>query len=126
MERMLLDFDSKVAVLKFNHPEVLNAVGGQMLEELIDAIAQVRDSANDARCLLLTGVGRAFCAGANLQDEDGRGRFGAAAGDGLRAGYHPVLLAMRDLEMPIVTAVNGAAAGIGMSFAPSRRHRLRP
>ena len=118
MERILLDFDSKVAVLKFNHPEVLNAVGGQMLEELGAAVAQVKDRANGARCLLLTGVGRAFCAGANLQEEARQKRFGGGgAGDGLRAGYHPILLGLRDMDMPIVTAVNGAAAGIGMSFA---------
>ncbi len=116
MERILLDFDGKVAVLKFNHPEVLNAVGGQMLEELGAAVAEVGNPANGARCLLLTGVGRAFCAGANLRDEERRGRSGGA-GDGLRAGYHPILLGMRDMDMPIVTAVHGAAAGVGMSFA---------
>ena len=115
MERMALDFDGKVAVLKFNHPEVLNAIGGQMLEDFVEAFDQVKDPANGARALLLTGVGRAFSAGANLQERGRNERH--RAGDGLRAGYHPLLLGLRDLEMPIVTAVNGVAAGVGMSFA---------
>ena len=115
MERMTLDFDGKVAVLKFNHPEVLNAIGGQMLEEFIEAFDQVKDPANGARALLLTGVGRAFSAGANLQERGRNER--RRAGDGLRGGIHPLLLGLRDLEMPIVTAVNGVAAGVGMSFA---------
>ena len=115
MERMRLDFDGKVAVLKFNHPEVMNAVGAQMLADLTEAVGEVREPSNGARCLLLTGEGRGFCAGANLQD-DNRNE-GGGVGGGLRGGYHPLLLTLRDLDIPIVTAVNGAAAGIGMSFA---------
>lgn len=116
MERILLDFDGKVAILKLNHPEVLNAIGAQMLEEFSDALLDIENSANGARCLLLTGAGRGFSAGANLQDEGGNERRGGA-GSGLRSGYHPILLRLRDLEMPLVTAVNGPAAGVGMSFA---------
>src|SRR6056297_403292 len=116
MERMSLDFEGNVAVLRFNHPEVMNAVGAQMLADFTEAVYQLRDPANGARCLLLTGQGRGFCAGANLQDE-GRAARRGGAGDGLRRGYHPLLLMLRDLDMPLVTAVNGAAAGGGMSFA---------
>jgi 2-(1,2-epoxy-1,2-dihydrophenyl)acetyl-CoA isomerase len=116
MERMSLDFDGKVAVVKFNHPEVMNAVGSQMLQDFTEAVRELRRPANGARCVLLTGEGRSFCAGANLQDT-GRSERKGGAGDGLRGGYHPLLLTLRDLEMPIVTAVNGAAAGVGMSFA---------
>lgn len=116
MERMSLSFEGKVAVLKFNHPEVMNAVGAQMLADFTAAVAELRKPDHGARCLLLTGEGRGFCAGANLQDE-GRDRRQGGAGDNLRSGYHPLLLALRDLEMPMVTAVNGAAAGVGMSFA---------
>ena len=117
-ERIRLDYDGKVAVLKFDHPEVRNAVGAQMLAELGTAIREVRDRGADVRCLLITGEGAGFCAGANLADADRtKQRETQGAGDGLRSGYHPLLCAMRDLEMPIVTAVNGAAAGVGMSFA---------
>lgn len=116
MERMSLEFTDRVAVLKFNHPEVMNAVGARMLDDFFEALAEIKNPANGARCLVLTGEGRGFCAGANLQDED-RGDRRGGAGDSLRTRYHPILLQLRDLEMPIVTAVNGAAAGVGMSFA---------
>ncbi|HEX7035095.1 MAG TPA: enoyl-CoA hydratase/isomerase [Pseudomonadales bacterium] len=114
MERVTLTFEGNVAVLKFNHPEVMNAVGQQMAAELLQAVLQVRNSG--ARCLLITGEGRGFCAGANLQDE-ARGERQGGAGDMLRRVYHPLLVTLRELEIPIVTAVNGAAAGVGMSFA---------
>ncbi len=116
MERMSLEFQDKVAVLKFNHPEVMNAVGSRMLEDFVAALAEIQNPSNGARCLLITGEGRGFCAGANLQDEARDERHGGA-GDGLRTTYHPILLTLRDLDMPLVTAVNGAAAGVGMSFA---------
>jgi 2-(1,2-epoxy-1,2-dihydrophenyl)acetyl-CoA isomerase len=114
-QRISLAFDGPVAVLRFQHPEVLNAVGVKMLAELQQAVREVADPAHGARCLLITGEGRAFCSGANLADPD-RDITGSA-GDSLRGSYHPMLLALRDLDMPIVSAVNGAAAGIGMSFA---------
>ena len=117
-ERVSLEYEGKVAVLKFDHPEVMNAVGSRMLQDLQAAVREVRDRGTDVRALLITGEGRGFCAGANLADEDrARERETQGAGDGLRTGYHPLLVAMRDLEVPIVTAVNGAAAGVGMSFA---------
>ncbi|MCC5871650.1 MAG: enoyl-CoA hydratase/isomerase [Gammaproteobacteria bacterium] len=117
-ERIRLDYDGKVAVLKFNHPEVRNAVGAKMLTELGEAVREVRDRGDEVRCLMITGEGAGFCAGANLADADRtKQRETQGAGDGLRSGYHPLLCAMRDLEMPIVTAVNGPAAGVGMSFA---------
>jgi len=111
-----LEFVDRVAVLKFNHPEVMNAVGGQMLEDLREAIGQIKARGSDTRCLLLTGEGRGFCAGANLNDDSGKRRKGGA-GDSLRHTYHPIMFDLRGLDMPIVTAVNGAAAGVGMSFA---------
>ena len=116
MERLSLEFIDRVAVLKFNHPEVMNAIGARMLDDFFEALGELKKPSNGARALLLTGEGRGFCAGANLQDEDRSERRGGA-GDGLRTTYHPILLALRDLEMRMDTAVNGAAAGVGMSFA---------
>ena len=110
--KVLLDFEGKVALLRLNHPKVLNALDADMLESLDAALREVQDPNNGARCLLITGVGRGFCSGANLSDRRGDGPAAA-----LRTTYHPLLLALRDLDMPIVTAVNGAAAGMGMSFA---------
>ncbi len=116
MSRMHLEINDSVALLKFNHPEVMNAIGGQMLLDFAEALAEVKDPANGARCLLLTGEGRGFCAGANLQDDTPSDRP-KPAGSALRNSYHPLLFELRGLNMPIVTAVNGAAAGVGMSFA---------
>lgn len=116
MHKMTLEFTDKVAVLKFNHPQVMNAMGQEMLEDFHASVAELKNPANGARCLLLTGEGRGFCSGANLSDEGRQQRTGGA-GDGLRSHYHPLLFALRELDMCIVTAVNGAAAGVGMSFA---------
>ena len=115
MERVILEIENGVAIIKLNHPEVLNAVGAQMLSEFTEAVAQVKTDSS-ARCLLLTGEGRGFSAGANLQDDAGS-QPRRSAGNGLRHGYHPLLLELRGLDMPMVTAVNGVAAGVGMSFA---------
>jgi len=52
--------------LKFNHPEVLNSIGAQMLSELTDAVSQIAAPDSGVRCVLLTGEGRGFCAGANI------------------------------------------------------------
>jgi 2-(1,2-epoxy-1,2-dihydrophenyl)acetyl-CoA isomerase len=117
MERMHLEFIDGVALLKFNHPQVMNAVGKQMLIDFADALAQIKNPRNGARCVLLTGEGRGFCAGANLQDNDNSSSGSKEAGSSLRNSYHPLLFELRGLEIPIVTAVNGAAAGVGMSFA---------
>ena len=115
--KVRLDFEDSVAVLTFNHPEVLNAIGPDMQEGLSDALAALQSRPAHVRCLMITGAGRGFCSGANLAGR-GSGQGGQkGAGTSLRNYYHPLLLALRDLEMPIVTAVNGAAAGVGMSFA---------
>ncbi len=117
-ERIKLDFHDKVAVLTLSHPEALNAVSIKMLKELDEAIGIVSERENGARCLLMTGEGRGFCAGANLTDGDvDRSGSERDAGAVLEQYYHPFLLKLRDLPMPFVTAVNGVAAGVGMSFA---------
>lgn len=115
-EKVLLEIRDGVAFLKFNDPGVLNAVGPQMIADLGPAVQEAAGSG--ARCLLISGEGRGFCSGANVADVNRRrGSGNAGGGDALRTQYHPLLLALRDLDMPIVTAVNGAAAGVGMSFA---------
>lgn len=118
LERMKLTIDGPIAVLAFNHQEVLNAVSAELLADFNAALDQIEDPASGVRCLVLTGEGRAFCAGANLQSggmgkRDGKTDAGAA----LESVYHPTLRRLRNLHCPIITAVNGAAAGAGMSFA---------
>ncbi|MYE02352.1 MAG: hypothetical protein F4Y03_13990, partial [Alphaproteobacteria bacterium] len=125
--KMELRFDGSVAILAFNDPEVLNAIGHRMREDFSAALDRIEASA--ARCILLTGNGRAFCAGANLNDPDRppRDREAEARGEqksDLEGWYNPTLERLRASAVPVVSAVNGAAAGIGMSFALSADIRI--
>lgn len=113
-----LGVTNKVAKLTLNDPDALNAVSEQMIRELGKAMDEISDPATGARALLITGTGRGFCSGANLAD--GRAdnpNDDRDAGARLDQLYHPFLRKLRNLEFPIVTAVNGPAAGVGMSFA---------
>jgi 2-(1,2-epoxy-1,2-dihydrophenyl)acetyl-CoA isomerase len=116
-ERVKLDIEENVGVLTLNHPEVMNAVSAEMLGGLMNALDQVENPKHGVRCLLVTGAGRGFCAGANLQPRAEGSRASGDAGSVLETLYHPFLRRLRELPLPIVTAVNGAAAGVGMSFA---------
>lgn len=119
-ERVKVDVHGHVGVLKLNHPEVLNAVSPEMLKGLMGAMAYIEKPSTGLRALVLTGEGRGFCAGANLTGGAGSNDFGPQerdAGAALETVYHPFLRRLRNLKMPFVTAVNGAAAGVGMSFA---------
>src|SRR6201996_7524096 len=112
-----LAFDGAVAVLTLDHPEVMNAVSIDMLGGLAEALDAIDDRRTDVRCLVLTGTGRAFCTGANLQGRNNQTAGRSNAGAALETAFHPFLRRLRNLHCPIVTAVNGAAAGAGMSFA---------
>ena len=107
------EIQNDIAIVRFNDPTVMNAIGNEMLAELSQVVGAIARGSTDARCLLITGNGRGFCSGANLSDSGSDRKFDGS----LRGGYHPVFLALRDLSIPVVTAVNGAAAGVGMSFA---------
>lgn len=106
-----------VATVTLNRPERLNAMNEALLKELRQA---VREAADDAaiRCVLITGAGRGFCAGADLAagDElmvDGR----PDPGPMMERQYNPLVRALRALEKPVVAAVNGPCAGGGMGLA---------
>ncbi|MBS04649.1 MAG: 2-(1,2-epoxy-1,2-dihydrophenyl)acetyl-CoA isomerase [Gammaproteobacteria bacterium] len=109
-----VEHHDKVGIITLNAPEVLNALSSDMVAELSQALDEVL--ASDARCLLLTGEGRGFCAGANLQT---RGKEGGPTpvGSVLETHYHPILNRIRQMDIPMVAAVNGPAVGVGMSFA---------
>ncbi len=105
-----------VAILKLDHQEVMNAVSMDMLGGLSDALDAIEEKKDEVRCVVLTGAGRAFCTGANLQGRNNQSKK-TKAGLTLETGFHPFLRRIRNLHCPIVTAVNGPAAGAGMSFA---------
>lgn len=115
--RITLDIEDHIGTLTLNHPEVLNATSAEMLEGLGAALEVVESGARDVRCLILTGAGRGFCAGANLQGRGDGGGPKRTAGVELESVYHPLLRRLRALPCPMVSAVNGVAAGIGMSLA---------
>jgi 2-(1,2-epoxy-1,2-dihydrophenyl)acetyl-CoA isomerase len=120
--RVLLDTIGDVVVMTLNDPPVLNAFGQKLREDMQVALDRVQGSA--ARCLVITGAGRAFCSGANLNDPDRpeRDRAAEARGDvksDLEAWYNPTFLRLRALRFPVITAINGIAAGAGMSLALS-------
>ncbi len=116
-QRAKLDIDGNVGILTLNHTEVMNAISVEMLSGLMSALAEVENPKNGVRCLIMTGAGRGFCAGANLQPSSGNVGESGGTGSVLETAYHPFLRELRELAMPLVTAVNGVAAGGGMSFA---------
>jgi len=117
--RIKLEFKDELAIIELNHPEVLNAISIEMLNELKSAVSKVSDPQSGARCLLITGAGRGFCSGANLVEAS----LPNNEGDNLdipfslNNTYNPFFLALRALDIPIVCAVQGPVAGIGMSLA---------
>lgn len=115
-KHVTLDLDGSVAILKLDHQEVMNAVSVDMLGGLSEALGTIEEKKDEVRCVVLTGAGRAFCTGANLQGRNSQSKK-TKAGLTLETGFHPFLRRIRNLHCPIVTAVNGPAAGAGMSFA---------
>jgi 2-(1,2-epoxy-1,2-dihydrophenyl)acetyl-CoA isomerase len=103
--------DGAVQTITLNRPEKMNAFTRGMHGELREALKQARDP--EVRAVVITGAGRAFCAGQDLTEFSETGDIGAT----LRATYHPNVHAVRELEKPVIAAVNGACAGAGLSFA---------
>ena len=105
--------DGAVLTITLNRPDVLNALNRSVHRGIHAALQEAgRDPA--VRAVVITGAGRGFCVGQDLQE------FSSGAGDvaqNLRDNYHRNVLAIRALEKPVIAAVNGAAAGAGMSLA---------
>ncbi|MBU0825968.1 MAG: enoyl-CoA hydratase/isomerase family protein [Alphaproteobacteria bacterium] len=114
-----LDIADNVATITLNRPDRLNSMPPAMADDIRSALDYL--PLLGARALLITGEGRGFCSGADL----GGDRTASAVGGGansrkaLRNHYNPMLLALANLDIPVVTAVNGPAAGVGCSFALS-------
>ena len=117
MPGLLVDLTEGVQTLTFNNPERLNALTSEMVRDLGQAVrAAERDDA--IRALVLTGAGRGFCSGADINDfHVGEGEGPLDLGAGLRTSLNPFVMRLHALEKPVVAAVNGVAAGAGLSLA---------
>ena len=103
--------DGAVQTITLTRPDKMNAFTRGMHKELNNALKDARDA--EVRAVVITGAGRAFCAGQDLTEFSEAGDISTA----LRETYHPNVHAVRALEKPVIAAVNGACAGAGLSFA---------
>jgi len=116
-EQIRFETRDRIARVTLNRPDRLNSFTTQMHGELRDALSRVA-AGGDARVLLLTGEGRAFCAGQDLSDRAvAPGAAPVDLGASIEENYRPLVLALRDLPLPVVCAVNGVAAGAGANIA---------
>jgi 2-(1,2-epoxy-1,2-dihydrophenyl)acetyl-CoA isomerase len=116
MTDILFDAAEGVATITLNRPDVLNSFNRPMARALRDVLDRVAH--DDAiRAVVLTGVGRAFCAGQDLAEAAPKNAPIPDLGDIVRDSYNPVILAIRTLEKPVLCAVNGVAAGAGANLA---------
>ncbi len=105
--------DQGVAWITLNRPDKLNSLTSDMLQTLQAHVSSISTS-DTARAMVITGAGKAFCAGQDLADIDG-----ADLGEVLEQNYNPLVRAIKGLNMPVIACVNGVAAGAGANLALS-------
>lgn len=111
---LLFSKDGAVATIALNRPEVYNALNDEITFELQHALREVLKD-DSVRVLILTGEGKAFCAGQDLKASVGAGRRSFM--DSLHKRYNPIIRAIRNLPKPVICRLNGVAAGAGCSLA---------
>ena len=109
---LLYDAKDGVATVTLNRPDSLNALNAEMRRELLAVLKAARGD-EETRVVILTGAGRGFCAGADLRGGSAERDFRRVLTDE----YNPLITAIRTLPKPVVAAVNGVAAGAGVSLA---------
>jgi len=115
-QNILFDISGGIARLTLNRPERLNSFNSAMHGEVRAALAAVKSA--EARVLVITGAGRGFCAGQDLSDRAvAPGGAAPDLADSIEKNYKPLVLALRELPLPVIAAVNGVAAGAGANIA---------
>lgn len=109
---VLTQRDGAVLTITFNRPEVYNAFNRELHAALREALTEAADAS--VRCVVVTGAGKGFCAGQDMKEF---GEVSASIDESLEQTYHPNVRLIRSLEKPVIAAVNGPAAGAGLSFA---------
>jgi enoyl-CoA hydratase/carnithine racemase len=122
MPDLLIETEDHITTITLNRPDRLNAITGEMLLGLSDALRRA-DQDPDVRVIVLTGAGRGFCAGLDLKDVSsgssditGSGGGGSGAATALKIGEMPPFVLHR-LDTPVICALNGPASGYGMDLA---------
>ncbi len=114
MESIILKIENGIAFVTLNRPDVYNSFNREMALGLQKIIDDAVDN-KEVRCIYITGNGKAFSAGQDLQEATAEG--GLEISDMVREHYNPLIQKMREIEKPIVAAVNGVAAGAGANIA---------
>jgi len=112
-ETILFTVESGIAVVTLNRQEALNALNLHMMGDIKSAM-DIVESHRNIKALVITGAGRAFCSGQDLRNRPPQSTDIVTA---LMEGYFPTLQAVKNSSVPVVTAVNGVAAGAGCAFA---------
>jgi 2-(1,2-epoxy-1,2-dihydrophenyl)acetyl-CoA isomerase len=115
---ILYEVNGAICRITLNRPQVYNALSATLIKEITAAVEQAGADAG-IRVIVITGAGdKAFCSGADLKDGLNQASNGQLSlGKSLREGYHPMIMAIRNIEKPVIARVNGVAAGAGCSLA---------
>lgn len=116
-----LEINDRVAILKFDRDDVRNALTSTALVDDIVNVVHWINSDSAIGCLIITGNGKAFCSGGNIKEmRDGKGTFGgtpAQIAEKYRRGIQRMSLAIHNIEVPVIAALNGPAIGAGFDLA---------
>ena len=113
----IFDIQDEIATITLNRPDALNALSPQMYDDLREAFRQIKAEAGEAvKALILTGAGRAFCAGGDIKSMANNERLPKDVRRGLRSA-HDIMFDLANIEVPVVALVDGPAAGAGCNIA---------
>lgn len=115
-ESILYSVDGGVACLTLNRPDSLNSFTAAMHEEVAEVLGQAAEDAA-IRAVVITGAGRGFCAGQDLNDRNVAPGERVDLGDSVERSYNPLIRRITTMEKPVICAVNGVAAGAGANIA---------